>query len=151
MDVNAAAALASLQYQSAAQAGGQNTALAQALGSATSSAAQATAFLPPPSGPAAILELSPQAQQASATYQLASFTGQGPVDVQALVQQASSVSANAQAALLPSGSPVLDPSLSEAFASYQLIQAQQTGQDATFVRSLIHGTQGPAALLNTLI
>jgi hypothetical protein len=152
MDSATIASLVNYQYQTAFQAGGQAAGVAQALGSAQSLAAQASSFLPAASGPAALLELSPQALQASATYALASQTGQGTADVLSLLQQATASSSSTVGGLLPnSGSSPLDPGTQVAIASYQLLQAQQSGQDNYYVRSLINGTNGSTALLNTLI
>jgi hypothetical protein len=150
MDLLTAASLASYQYQQATQAGGPAAGVAQALGSAQTRAAQTAALLPSTSGPAALLELSPQALQASANDTLAVKAGQGQADVQALLQQATASSGSATAALVGNGDGFSDPTTASLLASYQYLQAQQAGSANTYRQGLVSGGSGPATLLNTL-
>ncbi len=147
MDLSLAASLASYQYSQATQAGGQTAGLAQALSTAQSLASQTASLLPSSSGPAALLDLSPQAIELSALASAGGLTSSSS-SVQALVQQAQSASDSATAALV--GSPsngFSDPTTSALLTSYQYLQAQQAGTSSSFLLGLENNA--PSAINTT--
>ncbi len=152
MDPLTVAAVTRYQYQQTLQSGGAAAAIIQALGGAQSLADLEASLLPAASGPADLLDLSPQALETSTRYRAATEAGLGNADVQALLQQATAANNGATTGLLPSagGSALLGIAANAALAGYQYLQAQQAGLTNAYIDGLAESGGTGAVLLNLL-
>ncbi len=137
MDVTSAGSLALLTYQSNLLSGSPAQALQQAFQSAATSGSQVAALFGGTSG-ASVLDLSTQPPTDLATYQFAAQAGFGAASIQTLVSSATSPDLLLSAGMNSGsqGFPVVDPTVTAAWAGFQYAQAAQAGQAGAYSQQL---------------